>query len=88
EARCLAGARNFLASARPAILMEINSTALEAAGSSMAALAAELGQSGYDRFLSAADLDREYDLTAPFADADIIALHHSLELTSVLAAGN
>lgn len=88
EARCLAGARNFLASAKPAILMEINPEALEAAGSAPAALAALLGELGYDRYLGGADLDREYPLDAPLADSNIIALHHSQELGSLRAAGS
>ena len=88
EARCLAGARNFLASAKPAILMEINPEALEAAGSAPAALAALLGELGYDRYLGGADLDREYPLDAPLADSNIIALHHSRELGSLRAAGS
>ncbi len=88
EVRCLAGARNFLASAKPAILMEINSTALEAAGSSMAALAAVLIELGYDRYLGGSDLDRECPLTASIADRDIIALHRSRELSSLRTAEN
>ena len=87
EARCLAGARNFLASARPAILMEVNAAALKAAGSSTAALAALLGELGYDRYLGGADLDREYPLTAPIAGSNIIALHRSRRLGSLRAAG-
>jgi hypothetical protein len=42
---------------------------------------------GYDRYLGGADLDREYPLNAPLADANIIALHHSRELGSLRAAG-
>jgi FkbM family methyltransferase len=77
EAGCLAGARNFLASARPAILMEINSTALEAAGSSTAALAALLHECGYDRYLGGRDLDREHPLTGRITSLNIVALHGS-----------
>jgi FkbM family methyltransferase len=63
ETRCLDGARNFLAHAKPAILIEVNSSALEAAGSSTAALAAMLRESGYDRYLRVEDLEREHVLT-------------------------
>jgi hypothetical protein len=47
-----------------------------------------LGELGYDRYLGGADLDREYPLNAPLADANIIALHHSRELGSLRAAGS
>ena len=87
EAACLAGAREFLASAKPAILMEINSTALEAAGSSTAALTALLHESGYDRYLGGGDLDREHALTDRIADFNIIALHRSWELGSLRTTG-
>lgn len=77
EAGCLAGARDFLASARPAILMEINPSALEAAGSSTAALTTLLHECGYDRYLGGRDLDREHPLTDRIISFNIVALHGS-----------
>jgi len=77
EAGCLAGARDFLASARPAIMMEINPTALEVAGSSSAGLIALLREFGYDRYLGGPDLDREHALTGRIDSFNIVALHGS-----------
>ena len=87
EPGCLAGARDFLGSARPAILIEINPKALEAAGSSPAALTARLRESGYDRYLGGRDLDQEFALTGQIADFDLIALHHSWNLDRPRTSG-
>ena len=78
----------FLASAKPAILLEINSTALEAAGSSREMLASMLNGSGYDRYLNSdGDLNRYYPLTAQVPDSNIIALQHFHELNHLYATG-
>ncbi len=81
ETRCLAGARAFLAAAKPVIVTEINSTALKAAGSSPALLAATLLESGYDRYLSGdGDLHQCHTITAAISDSNIIALHRDYVL--------
>jgi len=79
EGGFLAGAPNFLASAKPAILMEINPTALAAAGSSPAAITAALRESGYDRFLGGSNFDLEQPLTSPTLYSNILVLHKSVE---------
>lgn len=80
EVDCLAGARDFLSTSKPSILIEINERALAAAGSSTMALTDALRGAGYDRYLGGRDLDLEHALSAPITDANIIVLHGSREL--------
>ncbi len=89
ETRCLNGARSFLAHAKPAILMEVNPRALEAAGSSTVELAGVLLQAGYNRYLRVEDLEREHTLGKEITNPEgalpagplsfnIVALHSAM----------
>lgn len=75
EARCLLGAREFLARYRPLILTEVNPPSLAAAGSSVEELAGVLGELGYTRYRGGEALDVEFAMNSEIHGSNILAIH-------------
>ena len=82
EVRCLAGAREFLAAARPNILLEVNPSALAAAGSSVTKLAEVLRAAGYHRYLGGRDFNEERTLTGATTEPNLIAIPNPADAPS------